>query len=173
MSTLLFTNLSINRAMPLFIKYCIYVCVYFYILISPYLEFSRLHSLHPWYWNSLLCNFISSCENSVLFQHTIHHCPNFVQPGTHHCWVDRGGVIWEACPIPLHMVSSVSWAPVTHPSTNRAGRGLTFVIWEEVTTGPCATIKTPVIFFCKWTNQIVMEFSHDVEEINCTNCNVE
>ena len=26
-----------------------------------------------------------------------------VPPGTHHCWVGRGSVIWEACPTPLHM----------------------------------------------------------------------
>ena len=30
-----------------------------------------------------------------------------VPPGTYHCWVDRGGVIWEACPTPLHMTGHV------------------------------------------------------------------
>ena len=30
-----------------------------------------------------------------------------VSPGTHHCWVDRGSVIWEACPTPLHMTGHV------------------------------------------------------------------
>ena len=26
-----------------------------------------------------------------------------VPPGTYHCWVDRGGVIWEVCLTPLHI----------------------------------------------------------------------
>ena len=71
----------------------------------------------------------------------IHNSPLFVPPGTHHCWVDRGGMIWKACPTPLHMADSVTRAPaVTHPSTNRAQRCLTSVIWRElVTTRPCAT----------------------------------
>ena len=63
-----------------------------------------------------------------------------VPPGTHHCWVDRGGVIWEACPTPLHMAGSVTQAAVTHPSTKWAQRCLTSVIWRElVTIRPCAT----------------------------------
>ena len=72
----------------------------------------------------------------------IHNSPLFVPPGTHHCWVDRGGMIWKACPTPLHMADSVTRAPaVTHPSTNRARRCLTSVIWRElVTTRPCATM---------------------------------
>ena len=71
----------------------------------------------------------------------IHNSPLFVPPGTHHCWVDRGGMIWKACPTPLHMAGSVTRAAVTHPSTNRARRCLTSVIWRElVTTRPCATM---------------------------------
>ena len=31
------------------------------------IEFSRLHNLHPWYWNSLLYGLISSGENSAHF----------------------------------------------------------------------------------------------------------
>ena len=75
----------------------------------------------------------------------IHNSPLFVPPGTHHCWVDRGGMIWKACPTPLHMANSVTRAPaVTHPSTNRARRCLTSVIWRElVTTRPCATTYRP------------------------------
>ena len=53
---------------------------------------------------------------------TIHNSPYFVRPGTHHCWIDRGGMIWEACPTLLHTANSVTRAPVTHPSTNRARR---------------------------------------------------
>ena len=30
-----------------------------------------------------------------------------IPPGTHHCWVDRGGVIWEDYPTPLHMTGHV------------------------------------------------------------------
>ena len=54
----------------------------------------------------------------------IHNSPFFVPPGTHYCWVDRGGMIWEACPTSLHMAGSVTRAPVTHPSTNWAQRCL-------------------------------------------------
>ena len=42
------------------------------------IEFSRLHNLHPWYWNSLLHGLISSGENSAhflqLLPFTILHC---------------------------------------------------------------------------------------------------
>ena len=41
-------------------------------------EFSRLHNLHPWYWNSHLYRLISSGENSShflqLLPFTILHC---------------------------------------------------------------------------------------------------
>ena len=70
----------------------------------------------------------------------IHNSPLFIPSGTHHCWVDRGGMIWKACPTPVHMAGSVTWATVTHPSTNPARRCLTSVIWWElVKTQPCAT----------------------------------
>ena len=75
----------------------------------------------------------------------IHNSPLFVPSGTHHCWVDRGGMIWKACPTPLHMVDSVTRAAVTHPSTNRARCCLTSVIWRElVTTRPSATMGVVV-----------------------------
>ena len=44
---------------------------------------------------TLCCSYSQSLQFSFL-----------VPPGTHHCWVDRGGVIWEACPTPLHMTVS-------------------------------------------------------------------
>ena len=62
---------------------------------------------------ALCCSYSQSLQFSFL-----------VPPGTHHCWVDRGGVIWEACPTPLHMAGSVTRAAVTHPSTNQARRCL-------------------------------------------------
>ena len=78
---------------------------------------------------ALCCSYSQSLQFSFL-----------VPPGTHHCWVDRGGVIWKACPTPLHMAGSVTRAAVTHPSTNRARRCLTSAIWRElVTIRPCAT----------------------------------
>ena len=84
----------------------------------------------------------------------IHNSPLFVPPGTHHCWVDRGGMIWKACPTPLHMAGSVTPAAVTHPSTNRARLRLTSVIWRElVTTRPCAC-KAPL------TVQSILDHQH-------------
>ena len=73
----------------------------------------------------------------------IHNSPLFVPPGTHLCWVDRGGMVWKACPTPLHMAGSVTRALINHSSTNRAQCCLTSVIWRElVTTRPGATIFT-------------------------------
>ena len=74
-------------------------------------EFSRLHNLHSWYWNSCIqshllwgefsiCALCSSNSGSLQFSF-------LVPPGTHHCWVNRDGMIWEVCLTPLHMASSV------------------------------------------------------------------
>ena len=57
-----------------------------YTVSSPLGEFSIC---------ALCCSYSQSLQFSFL-----------VPPGTHHCWVDRGGVIWEACPTPLHMTVS-------------------------------------------------------------------
>ena len=84
------------------------------------IEFSRVHDLHPWYWNSLIRSHLLWGEFSAFsVADAIHNSPLFIPPGTHHCWVDRGS-IWKACPTPLHMALSVTRAPVTHPTTNRA-----------------------------------------------------
>ena len=72
------------------------------------LSSADFNNLRPWYWNSLLCSLISSGEN-LQFAHFAAAIASFLVPlGTHHCWVDRGGVIWEACPTPLHMTVSVA-----------------------------------------------------------------
>ena len=63
----------------------------------------------------------------------------FVPPGTHHCWVDRGGMVWNACLTPLHIAGSVTRTLITHPSTNRAWRCLTSIIWPG--TGFHSSIK--------------------------------
>ena len=47
----------------------------------------------------------------------IHKSPVFILPGTHHCSVNRGGIIWKACPTPLHIAGSVTRAPVAHPGS--------------------------------------------------------
>ena len=67
-----------------------------------------------WYQSSLLYDLISSEENST-FAHSAtviaNHCSLafFVfPPGTHHCWVDKGGMILESCPPPIYMANSVT-----------------------------------------------------------------
>ena len=80
---------------------CMYIIVtiinVFETIVWYLLEFSRLYSLHPWYWNSLSYGLISSVENLAhflqLMPFTIFQI--FVPSGTHHCWVDRGGMVWE------------------------------------------------------------------------------
>ena len=73
----------------------------------------------------------------------IHNSPFVIPPGTHHCWVNRGGTIWKVCPTPVHVAGSMSRAPVTFPRTNRAQHCLTSVIWRElVTTRPCVINMT-------------------------------
>ena len=57
----------------------------------------RLYNLHPSYWNTLSYSLISSGENSA-FAHVAEAIARLqfsfsVPPGTHHCWVDRGGMI--------------------------------------------------------------------------------
>ena len=106
------------------------------------IEFSRLHNLHPWYYNSVLYGLISSGENSVHFLQqlpfTILHC-SFHQVPITAGWTEAA---WykKACPTPLHMAGNVTRASVTHPRTNRARHCLASVIWRElVTTRPCAT----------------------------------
>ena len=85
-------------------------------------------------------NKICLSQFSAFFaDNAIHNSPFFIPPGTHYCWVDRNGMIWEACQTPLRMAGSLTQAPVTHPSTNQARHCLTSVIWRElVTTQPCA-----------------------------------
>ena len=127
------------------------------------LEFSRLHNLHPWYSNPYMVSSPLGRIHHVSVANAIHNSPFiFVPPGTHHCWVDRGGMIWEAFPTPLHMAGSVTQAPVTHPSTNRARCCLTSVIWRElVTTWPCANTcmtqkNAHLNLYIKWTGNITI-----------------
>ena len=91
---------------------------------------------------TLFYSLMSSGENSAF----THFCCSYSQslqfrflvpPATHHCWLDRGSMIWKACPTPPNM-AQCDWSPATHPSTNWAQRCLTSVIWWElVTIGPC------------------------------------
>ena len=123
------------------------------------LEFSRLHNSHPWYWNSLIQSYLlwgefSICALSCSYNQSLKF--SFLDPpGTHHCWVDGGDMMWEAYPTLLHMAGSMTRAPVAHPSTTRARHCLTSVIWWElVTTWPCApmcycSIGNHSIFYCK------------------------
>ena len=66
---------------------------------------------------------ISSGDNSAHFLQLIPFTifPVFVPPGTHHCWVDKCGMVWEVLP-------------------NTSTRALTTVIWWERINLPCAAI---------------------------------
>ena len=91
------------------ILHCKWKWLCMFIVWYP-LEFSRLHNLQPWYWNSLLCRLTSTFSAA----NAIRNSPFFVPPGTHHYWVDRGGMIWEACPEPQHSLKHDS--STGHPS---------------------------------------------------------
>ena len=112
------------------------------------IEFSRLHNLHPWYWNSLLYCLISCGENSVHFLqlmpftvlHVSFHQIPITAGWTEAAWYERlaqHSYTWPA-----------AWrALVTHPSSNQAWRCLTSVFWWElVTTRPCATTMPLSLF---------------------------
>ena len=67
-------------------------------------EFSRLHNLHPWYWNALLYGLISSGENSAYFLQLM---PFTILPFLfHQAAITAGSMEWEVCPTLLHMTSS-------------------------------------------------------------------
>ena len=97
------------------------------------LELSFIQS--PLLWGE--CNICTlCCMNSQSL-----HFSFLVLSGAHHCWLDRGGMTWKACPTPLHLAGWVTRALATHPSANRARGCLTSVIWRELVTNlPCATI---------------------------------
>ena len=94
-------------------EYKINIKVYVYIVWYPH-EFS-IHNLHPWYWNCL------SHKSHLLWEkfsiwalcYSYSQSLKFVPPGTHHCWVDRGGMIGDVCPTPLHMAGSVTQTAVS------------------------------------------------------------
>ena len=99
------------------------VNVYVYGLISRVQQTSHFTPLVlqlSLVWSHLLWGQFRAFSAAV----AIHNSPLFVPPGTHHCWVNRGGMIRKDCPIHLHMAGSVTRAAVTHPSTNRAQRCL-------------------------------------------------
>ena len=117
------------------------------------IEFSRLHNLHPLYWNSLLYGLISSGENSAhflqLLPFTILNC-SFHQVPITAGWTELEAAWYEI--LAQHLYTwPATWASVTHPSTNRARHCLTPVIWRElVTTRPCATGKWPTYCYRVW-----------------------
>ena len=106
-----------------------------FILWYP-IVFSRLHNGHRYVLeHSLILSHLIWGEFSAFSaDNAIHSSQFFVPPGTHNCWVDRGVMIWKACPIPLHMPGSMTRAPITLPGTNQAWRWSTSVIWRELVT---------------------------------------
>ena len=94
------------------------------------------------YAPDILYSLISSGENSAFahFAAAIANHYNFsflVPPGTHHCWVDRASVIWEAYPwpTPLHMTGHVL------PLCENCGQ----------TTLPCLQYPTSSVVYAKST----------------------
>ena len=113
--------------------------VYFYSLISPWvqqtLQFTPLVMdlfliwLHLLWGEFIICALCCNYSQSLQFNF-------FVPLRIHHCWVDRGGMVRKTCPTPLHMASSVIWAPGTHPSTNQARRCLSSDRISDLTVRP-------------------------------------
>ena len=132
----------------------LYLSLYMYVFIVWYSrEFSRLHNLHPSYWNSLLYGLIAfwgefsafSAVNSIDNFHNFRSTryPSLLGGQRRH------DMLREACPTPLHMAGSVTRAPVTHPCPKRAQHCLTSVIWRELVTSQlCATIHEPSQIIC-------------------------
>ena len=148
---------------------CLNVNVYVYSLISHRVQqtsqFTPLVLELSLVQSHLLWGEFSAFSAAI----AIHNSPLFVPPGTHHCWVDRGGMIWKACPTPLHMANSVTRAPaVTHPSTNRARRCLTSVIWRElVRTRPCATVDRFDVIIDTMNSRMIQCLSR-TDSMECT-----
>ena len=120
------------------LKKCKCVCLY-QVVWYP-LEFSRPHNLHPWYWNSLLCNLISSGKNSAHFlqlmlftilQLLFHQVP-ITAVLTEVAWYER--LAW-------HLYTwSAAWLVHRSPIEVLTGCHLTSVMWQELhTTRPYAT----------------------------------
>ena len=79
---------------------------------------------------ALCCSYSQSLQFSFL-----------VPPGTHHWWVDRGSVIWEACPTPLHITGHVL------PLCENCGR----------TTSPCLQYPTSSVVYAVSTRVVPHE----------------
>ena len=120
-------------------------------------DFNRLHNLHPWYWNSLLYS-LNSGENAA-FAHfaaaTANHYNlafSFHQVLIIAAWTEVAWYVWVDLPdTSTHgrqrESNSDQWLVVIHPSTNRARRCLTSLVWRKlVTTQPCAITRLPVHF---------------------------
>ena len=121
---------------------------------------NRMYNWHLWYWNSLLqyhllwgefsiCALCCSYSQSLQFSFRAF------------CWVDRGGMICEACPTPLHMAASV----LEHQSPIQVLTSLGIVnsvIWQElVTTWPCAMFsreRSQMFTMENWNSNILYTY---------------
>ena len=102
----------------IYVNVNVYVCSLISHRIQQTSEFTPLVLELSCIWSHLLWGEFSAFSAA----NAIHNSLFFVPASTHHCWVDRGGMMWEACPTPLHMGGSVTRAPVTHASTSQAWR---------------------------------------------------
>ena len=111
------------------------------------IEFSRLHNLHSWYWNSLLYDLISSGENSAhflqLMPFTILHSPFYF----HQILITAG---WTEAAWYQRLAQHLH----TRPAAWREHRSPIQVVLtglELVTTRPCAITQRLVYTQGRWT----------------------
>ena len=112
------------------------------MFIVLYPQFRRLYNFNSWYQNCLLCSLISSEEKSRFAHFCRSHSQSLqlsslVPWSTHQCW--------EACQPLLRISCIMTREPVTRPSTNRAQRFSSPVIWWELVTTRYLLLNSAIV----------------------------
>ena len=104
--------------------------MYMFIVWDP-IEFSRLHNLHPWYWNSLLYGLISSRENAThflqLMSFTNLHFHSTRYPSL------LGGLRWhDMRGLPQHLYTWLpAWLEHWSPIQVLTGLSIAYLQWSD------------------------------------------